>query len=125
MRKQLREAAPDGIDVYFDNVGGEHLEAALVALEPHGRVALCGVISLYNDSEPMAGPRNLALVVGKRLTLRGFIVIDHQHRMRDMLTDVSRGSPTASSSTPRPSSTASRTPPPPSSTCSAVPTPAR
>ena len=52
----LREAAPDGIDVYFDNVGGDHLEAAIGALRLHGRAALCGVISAYNDTEPPPGP---------------------------------------------------------------------
>jgi NADPH-dependent curcumin reductase CurA len=70
----LREAAPDGIDLYFDNVGGEHLEAALTSLHPYGRVALCGAISVYNSSEPPAAPRNLTLAIGKQLTLRGFIV---------------------------------------------------
>jgi NADPH-dependent curcumin reductase CurA len=74
---QLKAAAPEGIDVYFDNVGGEHLEAAIGALRVRGRVALCGSISGYNDERPAPGPRNLALAVGKRLTLRGFIVLDH------------------------------------------------
>jgi NADPH-dependent curcumin reductase CurA len=75
--KQLRAAAPDGIDVYFDNVGGEHLEAAIGSLRRGGRVALCGAISSYNATEPPAGPRNMHLAIGKRLTLRGFIVGDH------------------------------------------------
>jgi NADPH-dependent curcumin reductase CurA len=77
VQDQLRAAAPDGIDVYFDNVGGEHLEAAIGTLNMHGRVALCGSISGYNASERPAGPRNLGLAVGRRLTLRGFIVSDH------------------------------------------------
>lgn len=77
---QLHAAAPDGIDVYFDNVGGDHLQAALGALNPHGRVALCGAISQYNAAEPTPGPNNLALAVGKRLTLKGFIVSDHSDR---------------------------------------------
>ncbi len=76
----LRAATPDGIDVYFDNVGGEHLEAALGALRTRGRVALCGAISAYNATEPPPGPRNLAQAIGKRLTLRGFIVMDHTDR---------------------------------------------
>jgi NADPH-dependent curcumin reductase CurA len=75
----LRQAAPDGIDVYFDNVGGEHLEAALDSLALHGRAALCGAISLYNSIERPVGPANLALAIGKRLTLRGFLVNDHGH----------------------------------------------
>ncbi len=88
--KQLRKAAPDGIDVYFDNVGADHLDASLVALKPHGRVAMSGAIALYNASEPMPGPTNVGLVITKRLTLRGFIVIDHQDRLPDMIADVSR-----------------------------------
>jgi hypothetical protein len=73
----LRAAAPDGVDLFFDNVGGEHLEAAIGALRVHGRAALCGSISGYNAVEPPPGPRNLGLMVGKRLTLRGFLVGDH------------------------------------------------
>jgi NADPH-dependent curcumin reductase CurA len=78
--EQLREAAPDGIDVYFDNVGGDHLEAAIASLHDHGRVAMCGAISVYNATSPPPGPRNIFQVVGKRLTLRGFIVSDHVDR---------------------------------------------
>ncbi|MFC0099694.1 NADP-dependent oxidoreductase [Micromonospora marina] len=77
--KQLKAAAPDGVDVYFDNVGGDHLEAAIGAMNLHGRAAICGMISQYNATEPQAAPRNLALVIGKRLTLRGFLVGDHGH----------------------------------------------
>jgi NADPH-dependent curcumin reductase CurA len=73
----LAEAAPEAIDVFFDNVGGEHLEAAIGALREHGRAALCGSISGYNAVSAPPGPRNLGLIVGKRLTLRGFIVGDH------------------------------------------------
>jgi NADPH-dependent curcumin reductase CurA len=87
--EQLREAAPDGIDVYFDNVGADHLDAALVMLNNHGRVAMCGAIAHYNATEPPAGPSNLGLVVSKRLTLRGFIIVDHQNRAPDMAADVS------------------------------------
>ena len=74
----LRAAAPDGIDVYFDNVGGDHLQAALAVLNPFGRIAACGMISGYNEPQP--GPDNLFLVVGKKLSIRGFIVSDHAHR---------------------------------------------
>ncbi|MGS2615262.1 NADP-dependent oxidoreductase [Micromonospora sp. LZ34] len=77
VRRSLKAAAPEGIDVYFDNVGGDHLEAAISAMRPHGRAAICGMIAQYNDTEPPAAPRNLALVIGKRLTLRGFLVGDH------------------------------------------------
>ncbi len=78
VHRQLRDLAPDGIDVYFDNVGGDHLEAAIGALRRGGRVALCGAISAYNATSVPPGPRNLALAIGKRLTLRGFIVFDHE-----------------------------------------------
>jgi NADPH-dependent curcumin reductase CurA len=88
VRDLLREAAPDGIDVYFDNVGGEHLEAAISRLHNHGRVALCGAISSYNATEPPAAPRNLALAIGKRLTLRGFIIIDHFDRLPAFLDEI-------------------------------------
>ena len=74
--KLLAEHGP--IDVYFDNVGGEHLEAALSAMADFGRIAACGAIATYNDDQPAPGPRNLSLVVTKRLALRGFIVSDHR-----------------------------------------------
>ena len=72
--KQLAAAAPDGIDVYFDNVGGEHLEAALASFNDGGRAALCGAISVYNNTEATGGPRNLANMIGRGLTLKGFTV---------------------------------------------------
>jgi len=86
--EQLAAAAPEGIDVFFDNVGGEHLEAALGAMRPFGRAALCGAIAQYNDTEPAPGPRNMVQVVGKRLTLRGFIVSDSANRFGDHLAEV-------------------------------------
>ncbi|MEU1302413.1 NADP-dependent oxidoreductase [Streptomyces shenzhenensis] len=75
--EQLRTAAPDGIDVYFDNVGGEHLEAAVGALNLHGRIAICGMISVYNATEPAPGPRNLARLIQTRGRIEGFLVGDH------------------------------------------------
>ena len=84
----LLAAAPDGIDVYFDNVGGEHLEAAIFAMHDFGRIALCGAISMYNATEAPAAPRNLALSVARRLTLRGFIVTDHARRFPDFVREV-------------------------------------
>jgi len=86
--KQLRAAAPDGVDVYFDNVGGDHLEAAIGAMNVHGRAAICGMIAQYNATEPPAAPRNLALVIGKRLTLRGFLVSDHGHLREQFVQEV-------------------------------------
>jgi len=71
---QLAQAAPEGIDVYFDNVGGEHLEAALGAFNDQGRAALCGAISQYNTEGEATGPRNMANIVTRGLTLQGFTV---------------------------------------------------
>jgi NADPH-dependent curcumin reductase CurA len=68
------------IDVFFDNVGGEQLEAAISAMNPFGRIASCGAISTYNAAEPPPGPRNLGMLTGKRLTLRGYLVSDFEHR---------------------------------------------
>jgi NADPH-dependent curcumin reductase CurA len=73
----LAQAAPDGIDVFFDNVGGEHLEAAIGAFRTFGRAALCGAISSYNEVGAPAGPRNMWSMVGKQLSLRGFLVNSH------------------------------------------------
>jgi NADPH-dependent curcumin reductase CurA len=74
---QLRAAAPYGIDVYFDNVGGEHLEAAIDVLNLRGRIVLCGMISQYNSTEATAAPRNLILAINKRLSLEGMLARDH------------------------------------------------
>jgi NADPH-dependent curcumin reductase CurA len=79
-RRALAELAPDGIDIYFDNVGGDHLEAAIGALRTYGRVVACGSISRYNDAEPTPGPRNMFMVVTKRLRLQGYIITDHYDR---------------------------------------------
>ncbi|HKS48404.1 MAG TPA: NADP-dependent oxidoreductase [Amycolatopsis sp.] len=85
---QLAEAAPDGIDVYFDNVGGEHLEAAIAAANLNGRIAICGMISQYNAAEPPPGPRNLIRMIQQRLTMRGFLVGDHNDLQPRFLAEV-------------------------------------
>ncbi|MEV6139259.1 NADP-dependent oxidoreductase [Nocardia sp. NPDC051990] len=77
LAKRLHEAAPDGIDVYFDNVGGDHLQSAIGSMRDFGRIALCGAVAQYNAETPPPGPKNLALAVVRRLSLRGFIVTDH------------------------------------------------
>ena len=77
LAEALREHCPDGIDVYFDSVGGDHLEAALGRMNRFGRVPLCGMVSLYNLEEPPPGPRNIASLLVNRVTMRGFIVTDH------------------------------------------------
>jgi NADPH-dependent curcumin reductase CurA len=84
----LEQAAPEGIDVYFENVGGEHLEAALNSARPFGRFALCGMISMYNAENPPPGPRNLFLAVGKQLKLQGFIVSSHSDLQTAFLKDL-------------------------------------
>ena len=73
----LREHCPKGIDIYFDNVGGDHLAAALARMRVHGRIPLCGAISQYNEEAPPPGPDNFLSVLPNRLTIRGFIVLDH------------------------------------------------
>ena len=86
--QRLRELAPDGIDVYFDNVGGEQLEAAIGATRTFARIVMCGAISRYNDAEPPPGPRNLFLAIGRRLRLQGFIVTDHLARFGEFAREV-------------------------------------
>jgi NADPH-dependent curcumin reductase CurA len=83
-----KEALAEGIDVYFDNVGGAQLEAALSALRPFGRVVACGAISRYNDQAPSPGPRNFGFIVTKRLRVEGFIIADHPGRFREFAAEV-------------------------------------
>ena len=87
--EQLARACPDGIDIYFDNVGGDHLQAALALMNPFGRIPACGMISQYNNATPQPGPNNLTNIVRQRLTLRGFIISDHLDRRADFLRDMS------------------------------------
>ena len=94
--KALKEAAPKGIDVYFDNVGGDILEACLFQMNNGGRVACCGAISAYDGAAPPAGPRGVpGLIVVKRLTLKGFIVTDffaeREKAMADLVAWVGAG----------------------------------
>jgi len=72
--RALKAAAPEGVDVYFENVGGDHLVAALEAMNVNGRIVVCGMISGYNDTEPTPGPWNLFNVIGKSLRIEGFVV---------------------------------------------------
>ncbi|MEV6119762.1 NADP-dependent oxidoreductase [Streptomyces sp. NPDC052077] len=88
--EQLREAAPDGVDVYFDNVGGEHLEAAIGSLNRDGRIAVCGMISVYNDTEPAPGPRNLVRLIQTRGRIQGFLVGDHEDLRPEFVAEVGR-----------------------------------
>ena len=86
--EQLNVEAPDGIDVYFDNVGGEALEAALSALRVHGRIIACGGISGYNDEKPRPGPSNLFNITTKRLTMKGLMVFDWLDRQAEFEKEV-------------------------------------
>jgi NADPH-dependent curcumin reductase CurA len=85
----LNRVAPKGIDVYFENVGGEHMDAALACARPGARFALCGMISQYNATGAMYGIKNLIQVVGKSLKLEGFIVSNHFEHLPEFLQDMS------------------------------------
>lgn len=92
----LKEAAPKGIDVYFDNVGGDILEACLFRMNNHGRIACCGAVSQYDGAAPRHGPRGIpGLIVTKRLKMQGFIVMDFNDKraaaLRDLETWVKAG----------------------------------
>ncbi len=86
--EQLKLEVPEGIDVYFDNVGGETLEAALSALRLNGRIIACGGISGYNQEKPQPGPSNLFNVVTKRLTMKGLMVFDWLDRQAEFEKEV-------------------------------------
>ncbi|MET9292541.1 NADP-dependent oxidoreductase [Streptomyces sp. NPDC003077] len=87
--EQLQKAAPDGIDVYFDNVGGDHLEAAIASINLHGRIAVCGMISQYNATQPTPAPRNLAQIIAKRFRMEGLLVGDHYDLQPKFVEEVS------------------------------------
>ena len=88
LHEALQQLVPEGIDVYFDNAGGDHLEAAIGAMRPFGRVVACGAISRYSDVEPAPGPRNLFMLFTKRLRVQGFIVSDHLDRFPEFLAEM-------------------------------------
>ena len=85
----LNRVAPKGIDVYFENVGGEHMDAAIAAARPFARFALCGMISQYNSTGEMYGVKNLIQAVGKSLRLEGFIVSNSFQHLPEFLKDMS------------------------------------
>ncbi len=86
--QQLRQEFPKGVDLFFDNVGGEILDAALLNMAQKGRVVICGGISQYNEKELPAGPRNYMQIVIRRLTVKGFILIDYFHKAQQAMTDL-------------------------------------
>ncbi len=88
-KRQLRAAVPDGIDVFFDNTGGDVFEACLFAMRNHGRIACCGAVSQYDGGPPPHGPRGVpGLIVTKRLNLRGFVVMDYAAENDQALADL-------------------------------------
>ncbi len=89
LSNELGKLAPDGIDVYYDNVGGTHLEAAIDHLNDFGCIVACGMISTYNAIDPPAAPRNLFKIVAKRLRMQGFIVRDHPEDQDEFLREIS------------------------------------
>ena len=90
LEAELRDHCPDGIDIYFENVGGIHLQAALAVMNMHGRIPLCGMISQYNDVEPTPGPTNLSSAIGKRIKIQGFIVTDYENRNHEFYQDMKK-----------------------------------
>jgi len=89
LTRALREACPEGIDVYFDNVGGKPLESCLFNMKDHGRIVCCGAASQYDGPEALYAPRGVpGLLVSKRLTMRGFVVFDFNDRREQALADL-------------------------------------
>ncbi len=86
----LKEACPDGVDVYFDNVGGPLLDIALGLINQRARVAICGAISIYNAVEPPPGPANYLSLLVNRARMQGFIVFDYARRYGEAVGDISR-----------------------------------
>jgi NADPH-dependent curcumin reductase CurA len=87
---EVGKQCPQGIDVYFENVGGVHLEAALEHMNKFGRIVMCGMISMYNATEPVTGPTNLAYIIGKQLTMKGFIVSSHFDKLAQFYADMGK-----------------------------------
>ncbi len=86
--RRLHEEAPDGVDLYFDNVGGEVLNAALGNLAMRGRVVLCGAISAYNAASPPPGPSNYVSLITRRGRMEGFIILDYVDRFAEAQADI-------------------------------------
>lgn len=87
---EVGKHCPHGIDVYFENVGGLHLEAALEHMNKFGRIVMCGMISMYNATEPVPGPSNLFYMIGKQLTMQGFIISEYFDRLPQFYADMSK-----------------------------------
>jgi NADPH-dependent curcumin reductase CurA len=84
----LKKHCPKGIDIYFENVGGEILDAVLAQINNFARIPLCGLISTYNATAPVPGPYNFVNLLARRVRLQGFIVIDYMHRATEGITEL-------------------------------------
>ncbi|HEY6132106.1 MAG TPA: NADP-dependent oxidoreductase [Halioglobus sp.] len=89
LRQRIAALCPDGINIFFDNVGGATLEAAIGHMSDFGRIVLCGAISSYNDTSPKPGPRNLLLLISRRVRMQGFIVLDYLDRVEEAIAALS------------------------------------
>jgi NADPH-dependent curcumin reductase CurA len=90
LTEALRKAAPKGIDVYFDNVGEDHLNAALANMRLNGRIPVCGMIAQYNATTLPPGPSSIIAVIPLRLTIKGFIVSDHYDMAPQFIADMAK-----------------------------------
>lgn len=90
LTKSLAEAAPEGIDYYFDNVGGEHLHAAIAVANTFARFAVCGMISQYNDVGGSNWPRNLTTIMGKCIRMEGFLLFHYQDKIPNFMADITK-----------------------------------
>jgi NADPH-dependent curcumin reductase CurA len=86
--KAVRAAAPKGVDIYYDNVGGDHLTAAIANANVGARMPICGMISVYNAAKPVPGPFNLGMLVGRRIKVQGFLIFDHADTYPEFLSEV-------------------------------------
>lgn len=85
LQRRIAQLCPNGVDVFFDNVGGQTLEVAISQMANFGRIALCGAIASYNDASPKPGPHNMMLLVTRRLRMQGFIVLDYMGRFNEAI----------------------------------------
>ena len=86
--EKLKEHCPKGIDIYFENVGGEILDVVLAQINLRARIVLCGMISQYNATEPVPGPYNLVNLVSRRARMEGFIVLDYVNRTQEAMAEL-------------------------------------
>ncbi len=88
LTKRIGELAPDGVDIFFDNVGADTLEAGLWNMADFGRIVLCGSIASYNDAEPRPGPRNMFIMIKRRIRMQGFVLLDYLDRIDEAQAEI-------------------------------------